>query len=183
MVKFSANDASELSKSPVNTFPGGCWCCVTASVVWYWCGPVPIIALPDWFDDDAAPAGINTSPNASNPCLVRIRMCHVWPRWGIVQSRSVIGAPAWLCFRYVFYRVQFNKFISCVWYRAETRKWWLRLAKYQNVKITHKRIRLIGGGTVDWRDRAIGCGYDDLTELGDMVVEIRKIRNINKKKC
>lgn len=73
IVKFSANEANELSKSPVSTFPGltvdGCG---AADAL---CTP-PIAeprTFPVWKEpapddaDEAGPAGFNTSPNASKP--------------------------------------------------------------------------------------------------------------------
>lgn len=66
MVKFSANDASELSKSPVRTLPGCCACCAAPGISDGWCvgccwiKPVDV-PLP------ADPTGFNTSPNGSKP--------------------------------------------------------------------------------------------------------------------
>lgn len=64
IVKFSANDANELSKSPVSTFPVLDGCCVVC-----WAPPVPII-FPVWIGPAAVAEtgpGFNTAPNASKP--------------------------------------------------------------------------------------------------------------------
>lgn len=70
MVKFSASEARELSRSPVNTFPGcpppikDC-CCVPPSPpaegAALWAAPV-VDGIP------RPPPGMRTSPSASKPC-------------------------------------------------------------------------------------------------------------------
>lgn len=72
IVRFSANDANELSKSPVSTLPVGLGC------GWFGCGSdwPPVFdklkpwTFPDWVDvvpADAVEAGFKTSPSASKP--------------------------------------------------------------------------------------------------------------------
>lgn len=101
IVKFSANEANELSKSPVSTFPeltaDGCGAADA------FCTP-PIAeprTFPDWTEpapddaDEAGPAGFNTSPNASKP--------FVW--------------LFWICFFFRFcFRVMRTLFFFCVFF-------------------------------------------------------------------
>jgi hypothetical protein len=61
MVKFSASDANELSRSPVNTFPA-CGCAAPGIIV---CCEVICIKPVDCPLVD--PTGLKTSPNGSKP--------------------------------------------------------------------------------------------------------------------
>lgn len=75
MVKFSASDASELSKSPVSTLPGCCdW--TAPGII---CGCVAWNEPADMFAVPADPTGFSTSPNGSKPfmfsCLVKECLC------------------------------------------------------------------------------------------------------------
>lgn len=75
IVRFSANDANELSKSPVSTLPDALAC------DWFGCtcGWPPVFdklkpwTFPDWVAvlpaDAAVEAGIKTSPSASKPFI------------------------------------------------------------------------------------------------------------------
>lgn len=62
IVKFSANDANELSKSPVSTLPVLAGCCTIC------CWPPPAARIfPCCIGPPVDEAGFNTSPNASKP--------------------------------------------------------------------------------------------------------------------
>lgn len=77
IVKFSASEARELSRSPVNTFPGcpppinDC-CCVPPSPpaegAALWAAPV-VDGIP------RPPPGMRTSPSASKPCRPNPNVC------------------------------------------------------------------------------------------------------------
>lgn len=79
MVKFSAREASELSKSPVRTLPGCCGWPAPGII----CGCEACIEPVVEFKVPADPTGFSTSPKGSNPlwfsCLVRgMCECFVW---------------------------------------------------------------------------------------------------------
>lgn len=66
IVKFSANEASELSKSPVRTLPGCCWFwvdCAEPGISDGWC----VGCCVKLIDCPLLPAGLKTSPNGSKP--------------------------------------------------------------------------------------------------------------------
>lgn len=70
IVKFSANDANELSKSPVSTLPVLAGCGTI-------CGCPPPVAriFPCWMGPPVDEAGFNTSPNASKPLFFWFFFC------------------------------------------------------------------------------------------------------------
>lgn len=73
MVKFSAKDANELSRSPVNTFPVFCGCAGTGAPGIIGC-EAPIKPLGTLVA--APPVGFKTSPNGSKPFM--FKWCYLW---------------------------------------------------------------------------------------------------------
>lgn len=111
IVRFSANDANELSKSPVSTLPVGLGC------GWFGCGSdwPPVFdklkpwTFPDWVDvvpADAVEAGFKTSPSASKPfflyfsfyfgilCKFSRRVnCVYYVTWFVFRLVSILKCP------------------------------------------------------------------------------------------
>ena len=91
MVKFSASEASELSKSPVRTLPD-CWSWAAPGII---CGCVAWVKPFDGTDGPDDPTGFSTSPKGSNPLdffIVCVYACLVG-FWLEMKDDRV-----WLCF-------------------------------------------------------------------------------------
>lgn len=88
IVKFSASEANDVSKSPVSTFPVGFDCGFGCDVA---CPPVfdklKPRTFPDWvaiLPVVAVEAGFNTSPSASKPLI----FCYLFWFWFYFNKRK-----------------------------------------------------------------------------------------------